>query len=147
MRQTHAAGEKLFVDFAGDTIAVFDAVTGEARECKIFVAVLGASNYTYVEARFREALPEWICSRAGTRIWSSRRRLRQRKFQHNSDATPQSRCRHMTQRTFDAQRHVILVCLLSVGIEAACLTRLALFPSVAAGGDAWGCTTYALGFP
>src|SRR6266480_110460 len=66
MRQTHAAGEKLFVDFAGDTIAVFDAVTGEARECKIFVAVLGASNYTYVEARFSEALPEWICAHVNT---------------------------------------------------------------------------------
>src|SRR5205814_24198 len=56
MRQTHAAGEKLFVDFAGDTVAVFDAVTGESRDCKIFVAVLGASNYTYAEARFSEAL-------------------------------------------------------------------------------------------
>jgi len=41
MRQTHAAGEKLFVDFAGDTVPVFDALTGDARECKIFVAVLG----------------------------------------------------------------------------------------------------------
>jgi transposase len=62
MRQTHAAGEKLFVDFAGDTVAVFDAATGESRDCKIFVAVLGASNYTYAEARFSEALPEWICA-------------------------------------------------------------------------------------
>jgi transposase len=66
MRQTHAAGEKLFVDFAGDTVAVFDAVTGEARDCKIFVAVLGASNYTYAEARFSEALPEWICAHVNT---------------------------------------------------------------------------------
>jgi len=60
MRQTHAAGEKLFVDFAGDTMPVFDAITGEMREAKIFVAVLGASNYTYVEARFSEGLPDWI---------------------------------------------------------------------------------------
>jgi len=66
MRQTHAAGEKLFVDFAGDTVPVFDAVTGEARESKIFVAVLGASNYTYAEARFSEALPEWICAHVNT---------------------------------------------------------------------------------
>ena len=66
MRQTHAAGEKLFVDFAGDTMPVFDAVTGEARESKIFVAVLGASNYTYAEARFSEALPEWICAHVNT---------------------------------------------------------------------------------
>ena len=60
MRQTHVAGEKLFVDFAGDTMPVFDAITGEVRETKIFVAVLGASNYTYVEARFSEGLPDWI---------------------------------------------------------------------------------------
>src|SRR5207244_4784078 len=66
MRQTHAAGEKLFVDVAGDTMPVFDAVTGEARESKIFVAVLGASNYTYAEARFSEALPEWICAHVNT---------------------------------------------------------------------------------
>lgn len=66
MRQTHAAGEKLFVDFAGDTVPVFDALTGEARACKIFVAVLGASNYTYAEARLSEALPEWICAHVNT---------------------------------------------------------------------------------
>ena len=42
MRQTHAAGEKLFVDFAGDTVAVFDGLKGEARDAKIFAAVLGA---------------------------------------------------------------------------------------------------------
>ena len=60
MRQTHVAGEKLFVDFAGDTMPVFDAITGEVRDTKIFVAVLGASNYTYAEARFSEGLPDWI---------------------------------------------------------------------------------------
>jgi transposase len=58
MRQTHAAGGKLFVDWAGDTVPVFDA--GEERRAHIFVAVLGASNYTYTEARWSEALPEWI---------------------------------------------------------------------------------------
>jgi transposase len=60
MRQTHAAGEKLFVDWAGDTAPLFDTVTGEERRAHIFVAVLGASNYTYAEARWSEALPEWI---------------------------------------------------------------------------------------
>ena len=60
MRQTHAAGGKLFVDWAGDTVPVFDAMTGEERRAHIFVAVLGASNYTYTEARWSEALPEWI---------------------------------------------------------------------------------------
>lgn len=60
MRQTHAAGEKLFVDFAGDTVPVFDGLTGEVRAAKIFVAVMGASNYTFAQARFSEALPDWI---------------------------------------------------------------------------------------
>jgi transposase len=60
MRQTHAAGEKLFVDWAGDTVPLFDALTGEERRAHIFVAVLGASNYTYAEARWSEALPDWI---------------------------------------------------------------------------------------
>lgn len=60
MRQTHAAGEKLFVDFAGDTGPVFDGLTGEVRAAKVFVAVMGASNYTFAQARFSEALPDWI---------------------------------------------------------------------------------------
>jgi len=60
MRQTHVAGEKLFVDWAGDTIAVFDAATGEEHRAHIFVAALGASNYTYAEARWSETLPDWI---------------------------------------------------------------------------------------
>jgi transposase len=60
MRQTHAAGEKLFVDWAGDTVRVFDAATAMERRAHVFVAVLGASNYTYAEARWSEALPDWI---------------------------------------------------------------------------------------
>jgi transposase len=60
MRQTHAAGEKLFVDFAGDTMPVFDGLTAEVCAAKVFVAVLGASNYTFAEARLSEALPDWI---------------------------------------------------------------------------------------
>jgi transposase len=60
MRQTHVAGEKLFVDWAGDTIPVFDPVTGQERRAHIFVAALGASNYTYAEARWTERLPDWI---------------------------------------------------------------------------------------
>jgi len=60
MRQTHPAGEKLFVNFAGDTMPVFDGLTGEVRAAKIFVAVMGASNYTFAQARFSEALPDWI---------------------------------------------------------------------------------------
>ncbi len=60
MRQTHVAGEKLFVDWAGDTMPVFDPRTGEEHRAHIFVAALGASNYTYAEARWTETLPDWI---------------------------------------------------------------------------------------
>ncbi len=60
MRQTHVAGEKVFVDFAGDTFDIFDPLTGEARPMKLFVATLGASNYTYAEACASESLPDWI---------------------------------------------------------------------------------------
>ena len=60
MRQTHLAGEKLFVDWAGDTIGVINPATGEEHRARIFVAALGASNYTYAEARWTETLPDWI---------------------------------------------------------------------------------------
>jgi transposase len=60
MRQTHVAGEKLFVDWAGDTTPVFDSATGQEHRAHIFVAALGASNYTYAEARWTETLPDWI---------------------------------------------------------------------------------------
>ena len=50
MRQTHRAGEKLFIDYAGPTVPVVCAATGEIRTAQIFVAVLGASNYTFAEA-------------------------------------------------------------------------------------------------
>ncbi len=62
MRQDHRAGEKLFVDYAGQTVPVIDRNTGEIREAQIFVAVLGASNYTYAEATWSQALPDWIGS-------------------------------------------------------------------------------------
>ena len=45
MRQEHRAGEKLFVDYAGQTVPIIDRITGEQRQAQIFVAVLGASNY------------------------------------------------------------------------------------------------------
>lgn len=62
MRQTHRAGEKLFVDYAGHTLSVIDPRTGEIRSAQIFVAVLGASNYTYAEATWSQSLPDWIGS-------------------------------------------------------------------------------------
>ena len=60
MRQEHRGGEKLFVDYAGQTAPVVDRNSGEVREAQIFVAVLGASNYTYAEATWTQALPDWI---------------------------------------------------------------------------------------
>jgi len=62
MRQEHKAGEKLFVDYAGQTVPLIDRQTGEVREAQIFVAVLGASNYTYAEAFWTQGLPEWIAA-------------------------------------------------------------------------------------
>lgn len=60
MRQTHRAGEKLFVDFCGQTAPIVDSKTGEIWQAQIFVAVLGASNYTYVEAVASQGLADWI---------------------------------------------------------------------------------------
>jgi transposase len=62
MRQTHIAGEKLFVDYCGPTVDVIDTASGEVRAAQIFVAVLGASNYTYAEATWTQQLPDWIGS-------------------------------------------------------------------------------------
>ena len=62
MRQSHVAGEKMFVDYAGATLEVIDGLTGEVRAAQIFVATLGASSYTYAEATWTQALPNWIGS-------------------------------------------------------------------------------------
>jgi len=62
MRQRHAAGETLFVDYAGATVDVVCPETGEVRTAQLFVAALGASNYTYVEASWTQTLPDWVAS-------------------------------------------------------------------------------------
>ena len=62
MRQLHVAGERMFVDYAGTTLEVVDGTTGEVRVCQLFVAVLGASNYTYAEATFTQRVVDWIGS-------------------------------------------------------------------------------------
>lgn len=62
LRQVHPAGEKLFVDYCGPTIPVSDGLTGAIRPAQIFVAVLGASNYTYAEATWTQSLPDWLGS-------------------------------------------------------------------------------------
>jgi len=60
MRLTHKGGEKVFVDYAGQTVPIVDPDTGEIRQAQIFIGVLGASNYTYVEAQWSQELPNWI---------------------------------------------------------------------------------------
>jgi transposase len=65
MRQAHLGGDKLFVDYAGDTASVvIDRLTGEIRKAQIFVAVLGASSFTYAEATWTQSLADWIGAHA-----------------------------------------------------------------------------------
>jgi transposase len=66
MRQSHVAGERLFVDYAGTTLEVIDGTTGEAMTAQLFVAVLGASSYTYAEATWSQGLSDWIGSHTRT---------------------------------------------------------------------------------
>ena len=60
MRQDHPAGDKVFVDYSGKKIRLIDRASGVVREAEIFVAVLGASNFTYAEASWTQTLPDWI---------------------------------------------------------------------------------------
>ncbi len=60
MRQHHKAGEKCFVDYSGSTVQIINGMTGEIRQAEIFVAVLGASNYTFAEATWSQSLPDWL---------------------------------------------------------------------------------------
>lgn len=62
MRQIHPAGEKLFVDYAGQTVPITDPLTGEIVTAQIFVAVLGCSNYTFAEATLSQRLADWLGS-------------------------------------------------------------------------------------
>lgn len=60
MRQVHPGGERLFVDYAGHTVPVVDPTSGEIRRAQVFVAVLGASNYTYVCATWQQTAADWV---------------------------------------------------------------------------------------
>jgi len=60
MRQVHPGGERLFVDYAGQTVPVVDAASGEIRHAQVFVAVLGASNYTYACATWQQTAADWV---------------------------------------------------------------------------------------
>ncbi|HVK84791.1 MAG TPA: IS21 family transposase [Kofleriaceae bacterium] len=62
MRQVHIAGDAMFVDYSGKRPSFFDPATGEVIAVELFVAVLGASNYTYAEATRSQRGPDWIAS-------------------------------------------------------------------------------------
>lgn len=77
MRQHHRAGEKLFVDYAGQSIPVVNSHSGEVQAAAIFIAVLGASSYTYAEATWTQSLPGldgFPCTRLGRHRWGARDR-------------------------------------------------------------------------
>lgn len=61
-RNEHLAGEKCFLDYAGQTVPIHDAETGDINYAQIFVAVLGASNYTFAEATWSQGIGDWIAS-------------------------------------------------------------------------------------
>lgn len=69
MVQTYKAGERLFVDYAGETVAYVDRATGETRYAQIFVASLGLSNYTYAEAQKDQKLSSWISGHIKALKW------------------------------------------------------------------------------
>jgi transposase len=62
MRQTHIAGDKMFVDYSGKRPRIVDKATGEVTDVELYVAVLGASNYTYAEATFTQQVPDFVAS-------------------------------------------------------------------------------------
>jgi transposase len=106
LRQVHAAGEKLFVDYAGQTVEIIDGATGEVREAQIFVATLGASSFTYAEATWTQGLPDWIAAhvRAFTYLGGSTQQI----VSDNLKAGITKACFHepMVNRTYaDLARH------------------------------------------
>ena len=62
MRQTHVAGDKMFVDYSGKRPRIVDTATGEVTDVELYVAVLGASSYTYAEATFTQRVPDFVAS-------------------------------------------------------------------------------------
>lgn len=62
LRQEHLPGDKVFVDYAGQTMPILDRLTGEVRPAQVFIAVLGCSNYAYAEASGSQKLPDWLAS-------------------------------------------------------------------------------------
>jgi transposase len=76
MRQNHVAGDKAFVDYSGKKIPIIDPTTGAVHDAEFFVAVLGASSFTYAEATWTQGLPDWIGAHVRMfRFWGGAPRL------------------------------------------------------------------------
>ena len=106
LRQIHIAGEKLFVDYSGHTMEVVDGLSGEVLAVQIFVAVLGASNYTFAEATLTQSLPDWISSHV--RAFAFLGGVAQQTVSDNLKAGITQACFHepMVNRTYaDLARH------------------------------------------
>jgi len=68
MRQVHVAGDKMFVDYSGKTPHYEEPTTGEVVDVELFVAVLGASSYTYAEATRTQTIADFTASKLGRRV-------------------------------------------------------------------------------
>lgn len=62
MHMNHKAGDKMYVDYAGKTLSIIDQDTGEIKEVQFFVAILGASQYTYAEASMSQQKEDFVTS-------------------------------------------------------------------------------------
>lgn len=62
MRQNHKAGEKVFVDYSGDKVPLYDAEGKISSYAEIFVGVLGCSSYIYMEATMSQKISDWTMS-------------------------------------------------------------------------------------
>lgn len=62
MHMTHKAGDKMYVDYAGKTLSIGDKISGETTEVQFFVAILGASQYTYCEASMSQKKEDFVQS-------------------------------------------------------------------------------------
>jgi transposase len=62
MHIEHKAGDKMYVDYAGGTLAYVDTDTGEIKQSQVFVAILGWSQYAYVEAVPSQTIEDFIAA-------------------------------------------------------------------------------------
>src|ERR1022692_1124307 len=60
MHMVHKAGDKMFVDYTGEKLRIVDMLTGELRSVEVFVAILGASQFTYVQAIESQNMEDFI---------------------------------------------------------------------------------------